>query len=187
MSSPEGAQEVNGDRAPQEKVNDPVDGPEVETPAQKAPDFLYKLEWEDENTNVRQNFSSRSTFAPLDVPTEHVDHQEIATAGNEVLLEVVTPIWGPSSIDFRATSKKQKKQKEKQKSNLRLEDIKITRVGKTRLIIRSPNLINIIRKCAAYFPNQPLAESEVILHEPYPILVHHLDKLEEARRELETR
>ena len=64
------------------------------------------------------------------------------------------------------------------------EDITITYVLRTRIIIHSEDLLEAIRGVVKYYPPFRLTGDSVEIMEPYAILVHHLEELEDLQGQL---
>ena len=64
------------------------------------------------------------------------------------------------------------------------EDITITDVSHTRIIINSKDLLEAIRGVITYYPSDRFSGDKVEIQYPYPILVHHLDELEDLQGQL---
>ena len=64
------------------------------------------------------------------------------------------------------------------------EDLTITDVINTRIAINSKDLLESIRGVMKYYPPDRFSGDSVELREPYRVLVHHLDELEELQGRL---
>ena len=153
-----------------------------------ATGILYKIEWEDDDTEARQNFESQASFGDLDVATENEDRQGDGDAKSEkrAPLEVVTVVWGRT--DSNVTKDKSKEDSadapETKAKRVGFKNVKISKVGQTRMIIRDQPLLEIIRTCVTYYPGTPLIGDEIVLAEPYGVLIHHFGQLETSRAQL---
>ena len=155
--------------------------------SERASSLVYKIEWEDDVSRTRQNFQSKVSFGPLEVTTENVDHPEPVrtTPKDKAPIEVITPIWGQETTYRDESDEIPGFRHRRIIKGVAFKDIKISRVGKAKMIIRSQPLLEAIRRCVTYFPSQTLTGDEVELVEPYPVLIHHLDNLAETQRQLE--
>ena len=88
-----------------------------------------------------------------------------------------------SDIRYRIPPPPPKRPKHKYEP-VAFEDIKITDVFSTKIIIHSNELLEEIRGVVKYFPEQNISGGDVEIYEPYPVLVHHLDELEALRGRL---
>ena len=153
--------------------------------------IIYKIEWGDDKNYTRQNFESTVPFGPLEVVTENVDHRRSTKTSlkGKVPLEIVTPVWGRAVSDVRDNSPDRdsgtRSKKRALKRRIAFQDIKIRKVGKTKMIIRSRRLLGVIRRCVTYYPEKPLTGKEVEFKEPYPVLIHHFNRLGEAQGKLD--
>ena len=111
---------------------------EVEGSSENDSPLVYKIEWEDERIGRRQDFRSKFSFAPLEIATEDVDSPEFAgDTTKDLAIEVVTRIWGvltPNPPDILADGTMLPSAKLKY---VKLQDINIGKVDKTRLVIHS--------------------------------------------------
>ena len=176
-------------KASMENAENDNDGSfEVEEWSEKDSPLGYKIEWEDEKIGRRQDFRSKSSFGPLEIATEDVDSPEsVGNTTKNPAIEVVTRIWGvltPNSPDILADGTKSPSAKSKR---VKLQDINIAKVGKTRLVIHSQPLLKALRGCVKYFPGHTLTADNVELIEPYPILILHLDELEGLQKQLDSK
>ena len=161
---------------------------EVEGSFEKDSPLVYKIEWEDERLGRRQDFRSKSSFGPLEIATEDVDSPEsVGYTTKNPAIEVVTRIEGvltPTTPDILADGTKSPSAKFKR---VKLQDINIGKVDKTRLVIHSQPLLKALRGCVKYFPGHTLTADTVEIIEPYPILIHHLDELEGLQEQLDSK
>lgn len=61
-----------------------------------------------------------------------------------------------------------------------LDEVEISKIGTTRIIIHSPTLLNVIRRYIDYYPHQDLTGDSITIVEPYMCLIHHYDVLEKS-------
>lgn len=181
--------------AADDNANGEADEATVEDGSKEDSSLIYKIEWADDKSLTRQNFESKVSFGPLEIATENVDRQKHVhtTRGSKAPIEIITPIWGrakkgfhnvlPDDYPSSAPEHSRERPSKKRLPNVSFEDIKIRKVGKTKMIIRSQPLLETIRKCVTYYPGKSLTGDEVELEEPYPILIHHLDILEATQGE----
>ena len=131
--------------------------------------------------------SPRSPFGALEVTTENVDGPEpvMKPANDKPVFEVVTPIWGRAPPGYRASSGEEFTAiSDGRFDRVSFKD-SISKVGQTSLIIYSQPLLDAIRQSVKYFPRQTLTGNQVQMEEPYPVLIHHLDELEELQEQLD--
>lgn len=64
------------------------------------------------------------------------------------------------------------------------EDITITEVLRTKIVINSKDLLEAIRGVIKYYPPDRLTGDTVEIMEPYAVLVHHFDELGDLQRQL---
>ncbi|KAF6817603.1 hypothetical protein CSOJ01_02313 [Colletotrichum sojae] len=62
-----------------------------------------------------------------------------------------------------------------------MDDKVIRRIGKSRIVIHSPYLSELIRDIVDYYPGQNLTGETVVIHEPYGVLMHHWETLVQTR------
>ena len=161
---------------------------EEEGSSEKDSPLIYKIEWEDKRFGRRQDFRSKSSFGPLEIATEDVDSPE--SVGNTTkipAIEVVTRIWGVSTPDTPEILADGTKSPSAKFKRVKLQDINIRKVDKTRLVIHSQPLLKALRGCVKYFPGHTLTADNVELIEPYPILIHHLNELEGLQDQLDSK
>ncbi|KAI9766662.1 MAG: hypothetical protein M1839_004785 [Geoglossum umbratile] len=58
-----------------------------------------------------------------------------------------------------------------------IKDVSIHSVGRSRVVIFSQALLRALRNVVTYYPSQNLAGDSVTVHEPYSVVIHHLDEL----------
>lgn len=143
-----------------------VDECSVQEPTKNFSGLVHKIEWIDDESRTRKMFQSEVPFGPLKIDTAHVDIQK----SDELPLEVVTPVRGSAAPDMPAAPS----------GPTGIKDVKIRHIGRTKMIIRSQSLLEIIRGCVEYFPAETLSGDVIELYTPYCMLIHHLDRLEEA-------
>ena len=157
----------------------------AEKPPEKDSTITFKIQWTDSRSHAVRNFESRVPFSPLEVSTENVDDpQKFHTAKEEKApLEVFTPIFGQAYPNWYSKRQEGVSTPVPQTDfdSVTFKDIKISAVHRARLVIRHQPLLETIRKCIRYYPGEPLTGAEVEIHEPYSVLVHHMDNLEEAQ------
>ena len=140
---------------------------------------LYRIEWKDTISDRRQNFESETPFENLEITTENVDkatHME--TSNDKPAFEVVTSISGVvSSANVGA----------RMNDSLRFSDISISSAGIPTLTIYSKALLDVIRDVVQYYPYYNLAGDTLVIEEPYEVLVHHFEKLENVRAQIKSR
>lgn len=179
-----------------------------QTSSEEPISILYKVKWEDTLEASRtQDFQSEDPIGPLEVTTESFDGTTLITnpSSSEPAIEVVTSIEGKAPKTARITddevviledsdSSTRSRSSDRSRYHRRrprppklpkhkyepvaFEDIKITDVFSTKIIIHSNDLLQEIRGVVKYFPEQNISGEDVEIFEPYPVLVHHLDELE---------
>ena len=158
---------------------------EVEGSSERDSPLIYKIEWEDEKIGRRQDFRSKSSFGPLETATEDVDSPgSVGNTTKNPAIEVVTRIWGVLTLNTPGIGADGTKSPSAKFQRVKLQDINIGKVDKTRLVIHSRPLLKALRECVKYFPGNTLTADNIELIEPYPILIHHLDELEGLQDQL---
>ena len=161
---------------------------EVEGSSEIDCPLVYKFEWTDDNIGRRQDFRSKFSFGPLEVATEDVDRSEsVGNTTKTPAIEVVTRIGGVLARNAPEIMPDGMKSPSAKSKRIKLQDINIDKVDKTRLVIHSQPLLKALRECVKYFPGQTLTADNVELIEPYPILIHHLDELEGLQNQLDSK
>lgn len=188
-----------------------------QTSSEEPMSILYKVRWEDTVESSRtQEFQSEDPIGPLEVTTETFEGTTLITnpSSSEPAIEVVTSIEGrapktariiddevvtldesDSSTRSRSSDRSRYRRRRAGRSKptkhkyepVAFEDIKITDVFSTSIIIHSNDLLQEIRGVVKYFPEQNLSGEDVQIFEPYNILVHHLDELEALHGDLSQR
>ena len=167
--------------------SDKDSGFEVEGFSENESPLAYKIEWEDERSRRRQDFRSKSSFGPLEIATEDVDKPEsVGNTTKNPAIEIVTRIWGVCTPNTQEVLADGTKSPSAKFQRVKLQDINIGKVGKTRLVIHSQPLLKALRGCVEYFPGHTLTADNVELIEPYPILIHHLGELEGLQDQLDS-
>ncbi|KAL9040175.1 MAG: hypothetical protein Q9214_004591 [Letrouitia sp. 1 TL-2023] len=158
-----------------------VDEGFVRRSTKRSPGLVHKIEWVDDVSRFIKNFQSEVPFDSLKVDADDVDTQE----SDKPPFEIVTRVWGSADSNLREASQ------ETNALNMPtpppgptgIKDVKIRKIGRTRMIIRSQRLLKIIRGCVKYFPAKTLSSDAIELYKPYDLLIHHLDSLEEAGKD----
>ena len=194
--NPHGA--TNADR-PTLGPMDGAESPKAKIVPTSAPPILYKLEWTDENGVKQPPFKSNSPFDKLEVTAST---EETSVDGNRTkpVLEIVTNITGTNKLlrgqileDLKNTlgSTSQETLKESptdaneslrrnatgKKIEIPLDDVAITKIGTSKMIIHSLPLLQALRSVVLYYPDQYLTGEEVEIQEPYSVIVHHMREL----------
>jgi hypothetical protein len=172
-----------------------------------VPAILYKIEWTQDDDGVKQPpFESDTPFENLQV-TASIDQGSLSDKRSKPVVEIVTKINGINTLlrgqifedlEISLGSAGQETPKdatkddadtsqnptpiEKKKNLVRLEDVAITKIGTTKMIIHSLPLLQALRSLVVYYPDQYLTGEEVEISEPYAILVHHIDELRAIAR-----
>ncbi|KAL8687493.1 MAG: hypothetical protein Q9218_006349 [Villophora microphyllina] len=154
-----------------------------------ADSIVYEVEWLDAEpySGRRKNFRSEAPFGPLEVMTEVLSGHIQDSSYTEPAIRVVTTIRGsvprPNDNDPNAPSTTLPTGYHPSSGygsglsfeSIHFEDIKVTEVKPTRVIINNAELLREIRGVVKYFPAQNLTGDRVEIVEPYAVLVHHLD------------
>ena len=61
-----------------------------------------------------------------------------------------------------------------------IDSVEIFKIGKMRIVIYSPQLLNVLRRTVDYYPLQNLTGDRIIIMEPYMCLIHYYDALKKA-------
>lgn len=146
--------------------------------------ILYSATWTDYRTGFNKNFRSEVPLGPFEVTTENLDGLINDIANNEPAIEIITSIQGtvPIKIKDELTTGGQDPY-----AQAKFQDINITEVGLTSMIINNVELLREIRSVVKYFPAQSLTGDRVEIVEPYAVLVHHLAELEALLNRLKSR
>ena len=170
--------------------------------------ILYKVRWEDALEQTRtQDFQSEVPIGPLEPTTESFDGTTLIKKpfGGKPAIEVITFIQGTardthvnedsgdeseestSTRSTRSIGHARRKHPYRRYEPVSFDEIKITTVSSTRLIIHLEELLKEIRGVVRYYPQQSLTGDSIELDAPYPVLVHHLDELEDLHHQLTQR
>lgn len=68
----------------------------------------------------------------------------------------------------------------------KLEDLEISSIGDSRIVIHSPFLLNAIRRTIPYYPGQDLTGDQVVIYEPYMCLAHYYSEIAALAKPCET-
>lgn len=167
--------------------------------------ILYKVKWEDEKDETRQQiFRSEVPIGPLEVTTESFSGTTsvLNPLNRRPAIEIVNTILGhapkvASNEKGADASEDESEPRNRSQSPTRgskskykpvaFQDIKITEIGDAMIRIHSEDLLQKMCEVIKYFPEQSLTGDFVVIKYPYAALVHHLDDLETRQKQLEER
>ena len=143
-----------------------------EMTAVKSP-VSYKLRWLDNDGDLLKTFDSDVPFSGLKVPK-----LSLPTGSNpiptDLILQVEQTVRGPhSSMESLGDSIK----------NKMVDDIVVSEVQPTKIIVHSRLLIGAIYDTVPYYPSQALRGKTITITEPFAVLMHYLDDFTRLHRE----
>lgn len=178
------------DGNPPEAIDQAVDVPTHPQHHVLTPTVLYRIEWEDTKTGRRLNFESDTPFPSLEVATEKISEftSTLEDTAEKPPLEVVVEVDGiANKSGKRPWSTEGNQEQPNVPRPLNFDDVAISSVGRTTLIINSQPLLKALQDIVTYFPPKSLRGDSVEIVEPYAVLVHHLQQLDAKLKQLETR
>jgi hypothetical protein len=131
-------------------------GEAIDEAVQYKPWVDLKTDDEEENSPVLE-IITYVTIRTISVKTS-VSTEDAATTAGE----------GPATPD-----------KDKKAPAVKGKDLKISSIGLTEMIIRSPLLIKALRAKIEYYPGQQLSGTTITVQEPYHMLLHYRKELEQ--------
>ena len=100
-------------------------------------------------------------------------------------IAVSTPVSSQSGAAAAGTkstpSEKDAETKPVQGKDLKSQNLEISSIGLTEMVIRSKHLCEALRKLVDYYPSQQLTGT-ITVHEPYHFLLHHRERLRELMK-----
>ncbi|KXH27776.1 hypothetical protein CNYM01_06680 [Colletotrichum nymphaeae SA-01] len=118
-----------------------------------------------------QNFShSQDEPFPSQVP----QHDETA----KPIIEVITSMRVALKSDSKQANEKNDQNFKGKKETM--DDKVIRGIDSSRIIIHSPYLSELIRDTVDYYPGQNLTGETILIHEPYGVLLHYWEKLNQT-------
>ncbi|KAF6842178.1 hypothetical protein CMUS01_03355 [Colletotrichum musicola] len=115
-------------------------------------------------------------------PSQVPRHVETA----KPIIEVITNMHVTTNNDLKQSDEKNNKKGKAKKETIddkgkvkkeTMDDKVIRRIGRSRIVIHSPYLSELIRDTVDYYPGQNLTGETITIHEPYGVLIHHWEKL----------
>lgn len=97
------------------------------------------------------------------------------------ILEIITEV-DVTRPKIEKTSEASSEEKEERPS---LENMHISGIGKPKMVIHSPMLLEAVREVIEYYPTQNLVGDTVTIREPYRVLMHHFPELQVLKAGLE--
>ena len=133
----------------------------------------YKLRWLDNDGDLLKTFESDVPFS-LQLPNRSLpSRDEAAKIKTETILEIEQTVKGPhSSMETFGYAIRREL----------VDDIVIGELQPTKIIIHSKLLIGAISDTVPYYPSQALNGETITITEPFAVLMHYLDDLEDLHR-----
>lgn len=163
--------------------------------------ILYRVEWTDDKSRRRQNFESEIPFSSLQVAKSNVDYEDavVDDESDKPALVVITPFSGVGPLQpvtladstlseptspLTDLSEEFDRRRLWESKDVAYDDIEITSVEKSKIIIYSPVLLKALRDVIHYYPGRSFTSSHIQIAEPYVVLVQHFDALQSLHRRL---
>lgn len=140
---------------------------ETGTEVQKCPEILYKVQYKDYSGNLK---GTKVLEEPYKLKRTIYSNGEVPVL--EVLYTVT--VWFPRiAKEARGVMRKQTASDESE------EEFDERSMEQRELIIHSEPLIKVLRSIVQYYPGQSLLGDTITIKEPFPILVHYRQELQE--------
>ncbi|KAF6835456.1 hypothetical protein CPLU01_04327 [Colletotrichum plurivorum] len=174
----------------------PPDSP-VNDPASEKPDAPKTEATENEEVSPREMAKEtepprkpsriRYTASCYNHDGQNFDHSQDEPFPSQVprhvetakpIIEVITSMEVMLNSDLKQSNERNDEKRKDKKETM--DDKVIRHIGKSRIVIHSPYLSELIRDTVDYYPGQNLTGETVTIHEPYGVLMHHWETLVHA-------
>ena len=131
-----------------------------------SPKFSFMIEYQDQGGHI---ITTETWGKPFDLQAAR------GTSAKEPIFEVVTVLG--TTIPGNKYRFKIEVKEIMDEGILTNSKIGVTLMG-AKMVIKSPEIVRAITKVATYYPSVDMEGDTITIHEPYPLIAHHMEQLE---------